>query len=261
MITNITKLIENEILNEHIDSLLRYFEDKPLNFNNPIIRSQFSDFISKEKIYNYLMDNMGIVADLNEVSDDPETAEDIFNNLDPDMQNEFHDSYVNADSVDDIIEPSYKFISVIEELPENTLLVRFVGDNQFNMVKRFGFKVGLDDEDKLHATKYYDRSFKENGGYIFAYMADSPEAKKQAQASGIGKSYGDNCIFFKHSGLLIDHKLDKERQVITYGLDIDKNACIFAEGADENSYIVSNGIFSNEPKSYTELVKAIKGVI
>jgi hypothetical protein len=261
MIADITKLIENVILNEHIDALLKYFEDKPLNFNNPIIRSQFANYISNENVYNYLIDNMGIIADLDEVSDVSDTAENIFNNLDPNMQEEFHDLYVNMDSVDDIMEPSYKFISVIDELPENTLLVRFVGDNQFNMVKRYGFKVGLDDEDKLHATKYYDRSFKENGGYIFAYIADSPEAKKQAKANTIGESYGDNCIFFKHSGLLIDHKLDKERQVITYGLDIDKNECIFAEGLDDNNYIITNGIFNNDPKSYVELVKSIKAVI
>lgn len=258
------RLVKKQIVCEnayqHMDALLDYFNNKPVKMSNPIARLNFAKYISDPDRYDQIFDRTGEFIDLNEITDDPNVAEHIFKTLDKKDQEEFVSAFRNQKIQDPILEPSYKIMTVKKQYPDTTLMVRFVGDNQMSNVQKKGFTIGTKDMDRLHATEYYGKEHKAGGGYIYAYLADSDEARKQAKAVEVGQSYGENCVFFKYPGLLVYHKLDGEDQVIVYGPDIIPENSIFAKGVGDNQFVILNAGFDKSPKSYDQILKLIKNI-
>ena len=254
---NLNTLIAKEILiseaQDHMNELLAYYTDHPVDFSDTNIRTSFANFISEPERYDKVFDYTGEFVDLNTVANDEGLATQIFQAFSEEEQNEFK----NKKPQDPIFEPSYKFITVKEVLPDTTLLVRFVGEGQFGKVQQHGFSIGTQNMNKLHVPRMYSIESKEGGGYIYGYVANEDEAKQQSKTDKAGQSYGTNAIFFKYGGLKVFNKLDDEDQVIIYGPDIQADECIFAEGTPEGLFIIKNGGFDKTPKTYSELVKLL----
>lgn len=258
---NLKRLVENYILEEdvlqHMGALINYFKSKPLNFDLATARYELSKFIEQPEIYDALFDATGDIIDLDAVFENSEFAQQIYNMLSGKDQKKFYNNFVNMKSDNPVSEPAFKYLKPIKQLPESTILVRFAKDGQFSEVQRDGgFRLGTNVIDRLHASSHFGNETKKNGGYLYAYVANSKEAKKQSKFTEVGSSYGANCIFFKYPGLLIDHELDGENQVIVYGPDIQGDECIFAKGSDEG-FIIMNGGFNKDPKTYDEIIKLL----
>lgn len=259
---NLRRLVENYILEEdvleHIGSLIEYFKNKPLNFGLSTARYELSKFIENPEVYDALLDATGEFVDLDAVFENEEIAQQTYDSLPEKMQNQFYTYFTNKKPHDPQTEPAYKFITVKKQLPQNTLIVRFVGDGQFaNVQQEGGFTIGTQIMDRIHATEYYGIEHKQGGGYIYGYVATSPEAKKQAKAHEVGQNYGANCIFFKYPALLVNHSLDGEDQVIVYGPDVQSDECIFAKGVEDGKFVIMNGGFNKDPKTYDEIIKLL----
>ena len=120
--------------------------------------------------------------------------------------------------------------------------------------------MGTKDMDRLHATEYYGKEHKQGGGYIYGYIANGDEAKRQAKATEAGENYGDNAVFFKYPGLEVYHKLDKENQILIYGPDILPENSIFAKGVGGGQFVILNAGFDKSPKSYKDIVKLLQTI-
>lgn len=255
---NFKKLIEKYILQEdvlqHMGALIDYFKTKPLTFEMSTVRYELSKFIEQPEIYDALLDATGELVDLDAVFENEDVAQQTYNTLPEKMQKQFYDYFTTKKPHDPQTEPAYKFITVKKQLPNDTLIVRFLEDNDFQEVQTRGLYLGTSVMDRLHATHMYKKT---GGGYVFGYPAASKEAKRQSKAHEVGQTYGKNCVFFKYPALLIHHPLDREDQVIVYGPDIQADECIFAKGTDDGNFIIMNGGFNKNPKTYDEVLKLL----
>lgn len=256
----IKKHLVSEGVHQHMDDLLNYFDEKPVTATNPIVRLSLAKFVSNPEIYDYIFDQTGEFVDLNEITDDAQNADRIFGILKPEDQEKFKKEFVSKKVEDPILEPSYKIMTVKSQYPEDTLMVRFVGDGQLERTQKDGFTMGTKDMDRLHATEYYGKEHKSGGGYIYAYLANSREAKKQAKAVEVGENYGENCVFFKYPGVEVYHRLDGEDQIIVYGPDLIPENCIFVKGVDEGQFVILNAGFDKTPKEYNEVIKILQKI-
>jgi hypothetical protein len=124
-------------------------------------------------------------------------------------------------------------------LPRNTWLVHFT-NHPYDIASQ-GFTIGMDEMDKLGLTTYYSNKAKQ-GGYNFAFIANSRDAKFAASK---GK-YGKYAVVFQNSGVHAYHSSDEEDQVIFWGKDVSpKSIIVLTKEYDEwqvrSKYRLRNG--------------------
>jgi hypothetical protein len=132
-------------------------------------------------------------------------------------------------------------------LKPSTWLIHFSDDASDISWK--GFKYGSDDMTKLGLTTYLSKDAKQYGGYNFAFVADSRDAKNAAgHRSGRGK-YGKEAVMFQAAGVQAYHYGDEENQVIFYGKSINPNKVVYLSKADDDWCV--NGNRTNRSCLYT----------
>ena len=101
-----------------------------------------------------------------------------------------------------------------------TWLVHFT-DKPDNIATK-GFTIGMSDPDKLGLTTYFhsDSFDKAHGGYNFAFIADSKDAKNASTGHGYQPKYGNHAVMFQNSGIHVYHYADEENQIIFWGPDV-----------------------------------------
>lgn len=107
-------------------------------------------------------------------------------------------------------------------LPRSTWLVHFTDDPYG--ITRSGFTIGMSDVTKLGLTTHFsnDGYSKKDGGYNFAFLAQSREARN---AASDGK-YGKHAVLFQNSGVHVYHYGDEENQIVFWGRDVDPRGVI-----------------------------------
>jgi hypothetical protein len=101
-------------------------------------------------------------------------------------------------------------------LPRTTWLVHFT-DHPYDIAAQ-GFTIGIDQMDKLGLTTWFknDGWDKKEGGYNFAFTAQSRYASNAANKG----SYGQCAVLFQNSGVHAYHHGDEEDQVMFWGADV-----------------------------------------
>lgn len=248
-----------------IERLSSYLQDKPLDFNNQPLRTTFMQYISAlemEEIFEYFAD----FPDFDNLRDDAEYAQQYFNYLPPNVQEEFKDAFNNNSLPADVLandilyDPTYKVLQ-FKRLIKNAKIVRFVNDGRFQQVMDDGFvNMGYNNIDILGVTKYFEKSERSPEGYLYGYEADSPEAKKQAKLYGYGQgeSYGDNVIFLVADAVEVFHNKDNETQLIFWTGDVDPSNMTFGKGVEgTDEYMVRKNGEAVGEGSYEEIVKSM----
>jgi len=88
-----------------------------------------------------------------------------------------------------------------------------------NSIASKGFTKGVDDITKLGLTTHLGDFDKKYGGFNFAFMADSRDAKKVASDRHM---YGEDIVMFNMRGAIeVSHYGDEETQYIVYGKELD----------------------------------------
>lgn len=105
-------------------------------------------------------------------------------------------------------------------LPRNTWLIHFT--DHADSIMASGFTHGTFDMDMLGLTTRYTHDSKKDGGYVFAFEADSRYAWYAARTG----RYGKHAILFQNSGVKAYHYGDEEDQIIFWGPDVDKRMLI-----------------------------------
>ena len=99
-----------------------------------------------------------------------------------------------------------------------------------------GFTQGVNDMTRLGLTTYLGDADKAYGGYNFAFMADSRDARNSAANPD---SYGGDFVMFNMRGAIeVDHHADEETQHIVYGKDIDRRNLVFVSHDGGGNYNV-----------------------
>jgi len=135
--------------------------------------------------------------------------------------------------------PSWAHMSLQKQqlLPRQTWLAHFTDDPW--SIASSGFKYGMMDVDRLGLTTYFKNTgdSKKYGGYNFAFIADSKDARWAASKH----KYGKDCVLFQNSGILVDHHGDQENQVIFRGSDVDPREIIVLK-YDGDDWIVKGHV-------------------
>lgn len=116
-------------------------------------------------------------------------------------------------------------------LKRTTWLIHF-SDNAYD-IWREGFKYGIFGYDQLALTRHLDPREKD-GGYNFAFVADSKDARLGAKAATQGEGYGRHAVMFQNSGVEAYHHGDEQDQVMFWGADVNpKNIILlYNDGGD-----------------------------
>lgn len=124
--------------------------------------------------------------------------------------------------------PSSFFFDPLEIIPRNTWLIHF--SNDAKQIHKQGFKHGMYDLNKLGlTTKFHNEDeFKKNGGWNFAFIANSSDTKKSIDHD-VSK-YGYSAVMFQSSGVAVYHHGDQENQVIFQGKYINPRDTVYIEG-------------------------------
>jgi hypothetical protein len=114
-------------------------------------------------------------------------------------------------------------------LPRNTWLVHYT--NHPDKIASQGFTKGIADMENLALTTHILDKHKENGGYSFAFLANSKYAANNFKSHS---KYGDDMVFFQCSGVKTYHIGDNEQQIIFWGKDVPKNTIcpVYKEDGD-----------------------------
>lgn len=105
--------------------------------------------------------------------------------------------------------PSWAFFEDPRLVRPSTWLIHFTDDAR--SVRDSGFTRGVSDVERLGLTTYLSDAEKEDGGFAFAFIADSRDA---LQANG---KYGGEAVMFRAVGVRAYHTGDDENQVIFWG--------------------------------------------
>jgi hypothetical protein len=139
--------------------------------------------------------------------------------------------------------PSWAFLDNRRNqlLPRNTWLVHFT-DDPYGIASK-GFVYGVDQMDKLGLTTYFrnEGGMKARGGYNFAFLANSRDAKFAADK---GK-YGHHAVVFQNSGVHAYHNSDEENQIIFWGADVSPNDIIVLENEYGDWHVKSRSHLRN----------------
>lgn len=120
-------------------------------------------------------------------------------------------------------------------LPRTTWLVHYT--DHPDKIAAQGFTKGVNDMENLGLTVYVDNKHKENGGYSFAFIANSKYAKNNF--GGRRQKYGREMVFFQSSGVQTYHHGDDEQQIIFWGKDIPHNTIVPVYN-DDGDLVVKN---------------------
>ena len=173
-------------------------------------------------------DNLDLfnVSDMTDFQDDPDTFAPLFTTLPEWAKKEAEEwviSYLNRHEPSEVPSSQYFSLQNAKLLPRTTWLVHFT-DHAHDILQR-GFRVGVPDMDSLGLTTYMSHEAKAvyDGGYNFAFLAQSRDAEFAASK----KKYGRDAILFQNSGVHTYHYSDEEDQVIFYGPDVDLHSLIY----------------------------------
>jgi hypothetical protein len=148
------------------------------------------------------------VNDYDEVNDLPDEVKEVWDTW-------IYDKLDKGDHIDININdedvPTWVFMDFVE-LVKNRWLVHLTNDADGIMSK--GFLYGVDNMEKLGLTTHMGDADKEMGGYNFAY--DIQDVDRYGKSRGRYK-YGEEAVFFRASGIKIQHHADEEPQIIFYG--------------------------------------------
>jgi len=147
-----------------------------------------------------------------------EEEAELFYRLSPDDQNACAQWVIEQLMTDDpTATPTWAHMDLERDrlLPRTTWLVHF--SNDASDIARSGFTHGMDDMDRLGLTTWFKKESKTNGGYNFAFKAQSRYAIHAANQN----KYGKHAVLFQNSGVLASHHADEESQVMFWGKDVD----------------------------------------
>lgn len=137
------------------------------------------------------------------------------------------------DSIQDYAaQPTWSFFDKPKMLRPDTWLIHFT-DSAINIAYD-GFKKGVDDMTKLGLTTHLGNAAKKYGGYNFAFVAYSREAKNAAREN----KYGKEAVMFQSSGVQAYHYGDNENQVMFWGKSVNPNKLVFLS-RDYDNWCVS----------------------
>jgi hypothetical protein len=129
--------------------------------------------------------------------------------------------------------PTTAHMSFNKQMKRNTWLVHF-SDNA-RQIWYEGFKYGVDRMDKLGLTTYLNNKEKEEGGYNFAFEANSRYASNAAR----NHKYGRDAVIFQSAGINCEHYGDEEDQVVFWGEDVDWHSIIYIRYEDGDWCLIS----------------------
>jgi hypothetical protein len=169
----------------------------------------------------------GLEAEFEEAAGEPiadlsEESPELFEKLPKETQKgieEYVISYLSRHDPADL-PSSHHFMLKTNTLPRSTWLVHFT-DHAYDIMNQ-GFTHGTLEADKLGLTTHHSHEYKKYGGYNFAFVATSRDARWGASK----KQYGKQCIMFQSSGVEAYHYGDEEDQVIFWGPNVDRHQCV-----------------------------------
>jgi len=145
---------------------------------------------------------------------------------------DFGDSFMRDDPAS---APTWMHMEKGVRLPREEWLIHFSDDA--DRVAWKGFTHGSDDMTRLGLTTYMRKDSKKYGGYNFAFIAQSRDARNAARE---GK-YGKGAVMFQASGVKSHHYGDQEDQVMFWGPAINKDHLILLQRVDDKWGVVSSG--------------------
>ncbi len=225
--TKPNKYLLDYMKKEEFDYHAYWWEICKIIYENDYILEEFNEKIN---INNKNIDDS---SDINE-NFEPED----FMKFDKDTQKVIEKkvyNYLEQYSPEDL--PTYKHASISTEklLPRNTWLIHFTDEPQ--SIKDNGFKYGIEDINKLGLTTYFNKEYKKDGGYNFAFIPISRDAINAQQGSR--PKYGKHAVMFQNSGIEVFHRGDLERQIIFNGSDVKPNDIIVLKSnCDEGDWCV-----------------------
>jgi hypothetical protein len=117
-------------------------------------------------------------------------------------------------------------------LRPDTWLIHFT-DSAIN-IAHDGFTKGVDDMTRLGLTTHLSDLDKKYGGYNFAFIADSRDARNAARKN----KYGKEAVMFQSAGVRAYHYGDEENQVIFWGKSVNPNKLVLLS-RDYDNWCVS----------------------
>jgi hypothetical protein len=225
-------------------NLVEGFVSEVYSENNTILRNymrnaEFDPYAHWYEICHWLEDNDWLEeTGFDNAEDLEEESPELFYKLSNGVQQQCRQEVIQQMMHTDASEaPSWAHMELrnIKLLPRTTWLVHF-SDNA-NRVQDEGFTRGIDQMDKLGLTTWFnnDGYFKKNGGYNFAFIANSKDAYWAASE----RKYGKNAVLFQNSGVHAYHYADEENQIIFWGADVAPKDIILLT-QEEGTWVVNS---------------------
>lgn len=220
--------------------LLQYLKDG--EFDPYACWNSVQDWIVENDYVDFLSREIG-----REIDDIREEEPDIFYRLPKDAQEEcakWSIRYVMTH--DPASAPTTAHMSLERDrlLERETWLVHFT--DQPEEIQWNGFIYGVDQMDRLGLTKWLPDFDKEQGGYNFAFEANSRDASEAASRGG----YGRHAVLFQNSGVRTYHDSDQEYQIIFWGRDVDPGSIVVLRWNREHAvWVVKNPKGGRDPFS------------
>ncbi len=114
--------------------------------------------------------------------------------------------------------PSWSYFSTPSLVRPDVWLIHFTEDAR--SIQEEGFTRGVNDVTQLGLTTFLSDTEKDFGGYAFAFVANSRDARNA------GQKYGSQAVMFRAVGVKAYHNGDDENQVIFWGPSVDPTGIV-----------------------------------
>lgn len=232
---HLINLIENAELDEKYTAnnsyLMKYMRDKEFDpYSNWWAVCKWID-------QNDMLDDVSQIVghEINSADDLDEEEPALYYKLPPEVQKKCSEWVVEYMMAHDPAEaPTWAHMSLNQPklLPRETWLVHF-SDNALDIAYN-GFIYGVDQMDRLGLTCYLGGAEKKYGGYNFAFIADSRDAKFAATK----RKYGEHAVMFQNSGVSTYHYGDDENQVMFHGADVVPKDIVFLKNDGGDWHVI-----------------------
>ena len=202
--------------------LYRYLQNTTMDYHSiwwtilDVLRAEGRE--EAERVFGVEADS----DDWNEV--DPDQFEDLPKSLQTYTYRKAID-YLMMENPTEVPTPDW-FLRPLKLLPPTTWLVHFSDDAE-NITTQ-GFTHGVDDMQRLGLTTHFTKQSKSQGGYNFAFRADSREAKHAAAQH----TYGRHAVVFQSAAVYAFHVGDEEHQAIFWGPAVKQDQIAYIQAGD-----------------------------
>jgi hypothetical protein len=122
--------------------------------------------------------------------------------------------------------PTYLHMSLEgKRLKSDTWLCHF--SDHAKQISLEGFTKGVENYQRLGLTNYLGDIEKSWGGYNFAFIATSRDARIASNYHHGSPKYGKNCVMFQSSGVPCFHYGDEETQIVFFGEHIKPQNIVY----------------------------------